>query len=75
MTVPGKPAFAIVIAAFAFLAQDLFQRITHITVTNDESVAFVTLLSWVAYYLVPATAQGTVVVVPPQAPLPPAVAK
>ena len=55
--VAGKPAFAVVIAAIAFLAQDLFQRITGIVITSDEGIAFVIVLSWLAYWLVPTSAQ------------------
>jgi hypothetical protein len=58
MRVPGKPAFAIVVAAAAFLAQDIFQRVTKITVTADEAAGFVTLFSWAAYYIVPADKQA-----------------
>jgi hypothetical protein len=56
--VAGKPAFAVVVAAAAFLAQDVFQRATGVVITADEAVAFVTLLSWLAYWLVPAGLQN-----------------
>jgi hypothetical protein len=57
--VASKPAFAVVVAAAAFLAQDVFQRVTGVQVTVDEGVAFVTLLSWFAYWLVPASLQDS----------------
>jgi uncharacterized membrane protein len=69
--VASKPAFALVVGAVAFLAQDLFTRLTHITVSNDEAVAFVTALSWVAYWIVPPSLQdggATVVAGPLTAP-------
>lgn len=63
--VASKPAFAVLVGAVAFLAQDVFQRVTHVVISNDEAIAFVTVLSWFAYWLVPASLQdgGTTTVV------------
>lgn len=66
--VASKPAFAIVVAAAAFLAQDIFQRVTHVQVTVDEGAAFVTLFSWLAYWATPASVQDAPVVTGPQTP-------
>jgi hypothetical protein len=68
--VASKPAFAILVGAIAFLAQDIFQRITHVVISNDEAIAFVTVLSWLAYWLIPASLQdgGVQVVSGPPAP-------
>jgi hypothetical protein len=55
--VASKPAFAILVGAIAFLAQDIFQRVTHVVISNDEAIAFVTVLSWLAYWLVPVSLQ------------------
>jgi hypothetical protein len=68
--VASKPAFAVLVGAAAFLAQDVFQRVTHVPVTVDEGVGFVTLFSWFAYWLIPQQLQdaGAAVVVAPAAP-------
>lgn len=58
MRVAGKPAFAVVVGVAAFLAQDIFQRVTKVALSADESTAIVTLFSWLAYYLVPADKQA-----------------
>jgi uncharacterized membrane protein len=72
--VASKPAFAVVVGTVAFLAQDLFQRITGVQLTTDEAAGIVTVFSWLAYWLVPVSMQdaGTpvVTVVPPAPPTP-----
>jgi hypothetical protein len=58
MRVAGKPAFAVVVGAALFLAQDIFMRVTHIVISPDEAIGIVTLGSWLAYYIVPADKQA-----------------
>jgi hypothetical protein len=73
--VASKPAFALLVGAAAFLAQDVFQRLTHVPISVDEGIGFVTLFSWFAYWLVPASLQdnGATVVAGPVAPASPTV--
>jgi uncharacterized membrane protein len=72
--VASKPAFAVVVGAIAFLAQDIVQRVTHITITNDEAIAGFAVVSYLAYWLIPSSLQdggATVVPLPAVPPAPP----
>jgi uncharacterized membrane protein len=55
--VASKPAFAVVVGAIAFLAQDILQRVTGVHITVDEGIAGFALVSYLAYWLVPASLQ------------------